>query len=188
LAEIICDTSVMLGYIIEAEDIHPFCERFFQSFPIDDTSNSFFYTRKIREEFKYKMKTIGRNDKDSYHREVLIQNFIDAFFTESRELDYENSQYPWQSMYWNVRRKIADFQEVAEEDVSNDANNITHYICFCLDKKNCPCSDHFFVTGDTRLYDCRKMLRDYVTDVYKDEIPLGTKSIPLNLVNVWNFR
>lgn len=188
MAEIICDTSVIIGYVSEAENIHPYCERFFQNFPIDDTGNSFFYTRKIREELKYETKAIERENKDAYHRKVLIQNFIDEFFAGSKELDYENSNYPWQDMYWKVREKIADLQGVEAEIVSNDANNITHYICFCLDRRNCPCSNHFFATGDTKLCKCKKMLEKFIINAYRDEFPRNTKSIPLNLVSVWGFK
>lgn len=177
MTEIVLDTGVIIGYGWVYDKSHSYCYRFFNEFPVE--SNSFYYPKKVREELKYKRKKISR-EKSGFESELRrMHQFIDRFLENSQKLDYENSKYNWHSIYFTIEETMKKYQQKPIDRISFDANHITNYVCFCLERGES--SDHFFITGDTEMYEIRR-------ELWKTTCKFLGKNFIFNMKNIWNFR
>ncbi|MBU7047006.1 MAG: hypothetical protein HXS54_11290 [Theionarchaea archaeon] len=177
MTEIVLDTAVLIGYGWRYDKSYSCCSRFFSEYPIE--RNSFYYPKKVKEELKYKRKRISR-DNTGFESELRrMHQFIDRFLENSQKLDYENSEYNWHSIYFTIEKTMKKCQQKPTDKVSFDANHITNYVCFCLEKKEN--SDHFFITGDVAMYDTRR-------ELWKAACEILDKEIYFSIKNIWNFR
>ncbi len=177
MTEIVFDTGIIIGYGWVYDKLHSCCCKFFNEFPIE--SNSFYYPKKVKEELRYKRKKISREN-SGYEPELRrMHQFIDRFLEDSQKLDYENSEYNWHLIYFTIEDTMRKCQRKPTDRISFDANHITNYICFCLEREES--SGHFFITGDTAIYDTRRELWKAACNILEEKIPFSIR-------NVWNFR
>ena len=177
MTEIVLDTVDIIGYGWPFDTSHSCCCRFFNEYPFE--SNSFYYPKKVKEELKYKRKKISRENPGFEIELRRMHQFIDRFLEESQKLDYENSEYNWHSIYFTIEEVMKKYQQKPTDRISFDANHITNYICFCLEREES--SDHFFITGDTALYDTRR-------ELWKAACNFLGKKIPFSIKNIRNLR
>jgi hypothetical protein len=177
LTEIVLDTAVIIGYGWVYDKSYSCCNKFFNEYP--DESNSFYYPKKVKEELKYKRKKILRENSGFESELRRMHQFIDGFLENSQKLDYENSEYNWHSIYFTIEKTMKKCQQKPTDKISFDANHITNYICFCLEKGDN--SDHFFITGDAAMYDTRR-------ELWKAACEILDKRISFSIKNIWNFR
>jgi hypothetical protein len=173
----VLDTGVIIGYGWPRDASHLCCCRFFERFPIED--NSFYYPKKVKEELKYKRNKISRESSGFEPELRRMHQFINRILEDFQNPDYEDSEYSWHSIYFTIEKTMREYQQKPTDRISFDANHITNYICFCLEKEES--SDHFFITGDNALYDSRR-------ELWKAGCKILDKKIPFSVKNIWNFR
>ncbi|KYK31356.1 MAG: hypothetical protein HXS48_26595 [Theionarchaea archaeon] len=176
MADIVVDTGVIIGYGWTQDNSYPYCYRFFEKFPAND--HSFYYPKMVKEELPHVRKKIARENPEFGYELRLLYQFIREFLRNAKKLDYENSEYNWNLIFDVVAGEIMMYQQKQLTKISFDANHITHYVCFCLEKG----SDlaHFFITTDRNIYKVKQKLQRAVCNALDDEVHI-------NIEIIWNF-
>ncbi|MGD2249462.1 MAG: hypothetical protein PVF58_13720 [Candidatus Methanofastidiosia archaeon] len=178
MTEIVIDTGVIIGFGWPLEKLHPYCCKFFDKFPL--VGNSFYYPKKVKEELKYKRDEFSKKNSGFEAELRRLTQFINLFLENSKKLDYDNSEHNFNSILFNVQEIMKKYLQKPATKVSFDANHIANYVCFCLDKEKEKNNDHFFITGDIRMYDIRRDFWKIACKALGGEIYFCMKSI-------WNF-
>ena len=170
------DTGVVIGYGWTQDESYPHCCRFFKKFPVKD--HSFYYPKRVREELTHVRMKIARENARYEYELRLLHRFIQEFIRNAKKLDYDHSEYNWNLIFDAVAGVMMIYQKKQFIKISFDADHVTHYVCFCLEKGSN--LDHFFITTDKNLYKVRQKLQRAVCSALDDEVLV-------TIENVWNF-
>ena len=140
--------------------------------------NSYYYPKKVKEELKRVRDRIARKHRDEKELRKMFQ-FVEEFLIGAKEINYEKStKCNWDAILVVITRAMQKFQQTRSDKISFDANHMTHYVCFCREKKNC--SNHFFATTDKNLYGNREIIQRDICKTFEEQIQI-------NIVSIWNF-
>lgn len=172
MTEIVVDTGVIIGFGWSHDRLNHNCCSFFDKFPMK--TNSFFYPKKVEDEIKRKRDEISRMN-TGFETELRRMNqFISQFLDNSEKIDYDKDNY-FNSIFFLIQEKMKELLQEPTEKVSLDANHVTNYILFSLERGKS--NDHFFITGDGPLHDIRWELWKTACTVLDEKIYFAMKHV-----------
>jgi hypothetical protein len=132
----------------------------------------------VKEELLHVRMKIARDNPEFGYELRLLHRFIKEFLRNAEKLDYEDREYNWNLIFDVVAGVMMIHQQKKLAEISFDANHITNYVCFCLERGSY--STHFFITADKNMYRTKQKLQRAACNALDDEVQI-------NIENVWNF-